>query len=157
MQWEKASGKKIKVIKETPENKAIREKKHGEKSICSYCGENLSDHNNTKHNINHNNKEKKVVRNKKKQESVNIDKIIKHQLQKINKEKLYISIVNLHFQKKHNNMIYEYKVRVGKCPQSTNYIYEVIIENITNTNAYKQVMNKTLVSTEKSLIDDLLK
>ena len=169
MQWEKATGKKVKIIKETVEQKKKREEFRNrlEKNpVCSQCGEDLRNYYDTNHN-NHNNHNtnnsntntKKVVRETKKKENkgINIDKVIKQKVQKVQKEKLYNSIVQLRFQKKHNTMIYEYKVRVGRCPQTNKYMYEVIIENVTDTNMYQQVMNKTLVSTEKSLLDNLLK
>jgi len=172
MQWEKATGKKIKIIKETleqkkkreEEDKIFKERQKMEKILnqktpsSSYYGEYLHNYSNTNHNTNNSNTNtKKVLRRKVKKENVNIDTVIRKKLQKVQKETLYNSIVQLHFRKKHNSMVYEYKVRVGKCPQTNNYIYEVIIENVTDTNMYQQVMNKTLVSTEKSLLDNLLK
>lgn len=166
MKWEKATGKKIKIIKETVEqkkkreemDKLFKERQRMEKILnqktlsSSYYRKDLHNYSNTNNNTN----TKKVLRRKVKKENVNIDTVIKQKLQKVQKETLYNSIVQLHFRKKHNNMVYEYKVRVGKCPQTNNYIYEVIIENVTDTNMYQQVMNKTLVSTEKNLLDNLL-
>ena len=71
---------------------------------------------------------------------------------KIGKENLTHSMTHVETDLHMNGKTYKVYAKVGKCPRSNYYIYNIIAKHITNNKSYQTVYQKSLVSSSPILL-----
>ncbi len=78
--------------------------------------------------------------------SNSLDEEIRKKLVKIGKEKLTHSMAHVETDLNMNGKTYKVYAKVGKCPQSNYYIYNIIAKHISDNKSYQTVYQKSLMS-----------
>ena len=98
------------------------------------------------------NKITKINKNK----ELNINNLIKNKIKKIDKSKILNSILGINFNTVKNGKTYEIYARLGRCPRTGYYIYNVNAISMSNNNMKEEIYSRSMMSSDKNILNKLL-
>jgi len=87
---------------------------------------------------------------------LNFNNLIKNKIKNINKSKLLESTSHINLNTVKNGILYETRVKLGKCPKFGYYVYNVNVISVDKNKCKKNIYNKVIISHDKNIFNGIL-